>query len=183
MANERQKRLMQEALDENLTSDALDELQHQLNQDMSAADTFDRLQQVDRMMRNAPHERAPQRLAMNIMARLAQTIKPQQLSRLSGLALALSLSLVALVMMPLLLGIAWFMLSLIGSATALNGLIQGVVTLLAFGMASLEWFVLQVQTFLSANPEVPLFMVALIPISLLWLVRFGPRSRATSHVQ
>ncbi len=179
MANERQKRLMQEALDENLSSEALTELHDQLNQDVTAADSFDRLQQVDRMLRNAPHERAPQRLAANIMAKLAQTLNPQQLSRLSGLALALSLSLVALVMMPLLLGIAWFMLSLIGSATALNGLIQAIVGLLAFGMASLEWFVLQVQTFVAANPEVPLLMIGLIPVSVLWLVRFGPRNRAT----
>lgn len=181
MANNRQKRLMQEALDDNLTPEARHELQKHLGRDMESAETFDRLQQVDRMLRTAPHERAPRELAMKIMQRLAQVVKPQQLSRLSGLALALSLSLVALVMMPLLIGLGWLVLSVIGSAAGLSSLIQQVVNLLAFGIVALEVFVQQVQDFLAANPEVPLVMVALIPVSLFWLLRFGPRSMTNAQ--
>ncbi|MBZ0296652.1 MAG: hypothetical protein K8L99_29090 [Anaerolineae bacterium] len=180
MANARQRQLMQEALDDNLAPEALNELYDGLNQDAATADQFDRLKQVDRMMRNAPHERAPQYLALRIMQRLAESIKPEQLTRLSGLALALSLSLVTLLVMPLLVGIGWLLLTVIGSAAALNSLIQHVVQLLAIGISIMELFVRQVQTFISANPEVPVVMLSLIPISLVWLLRFAPRDRATN---
>ena len=180
MANARQRQLMQEALDDNLAPEALNELYDELNQDAATADQFDRLKQVDRMMRNAPHERAPQYLALRIMQRLAESIKPEQLTRLSGLALALSLSLVTLLVMPLLVGIGWLLLTVIGSAAALNSLIQHVVQLLAIGISIMELFVRQVQTFISANPEVPVVMLSLIPISLVWLLRFAPRDRATN---
>lgn len=180
MANARQKRLMQEALDDNLSPEALTELHDQLNQDAKTAENFDRLKQVDRMLKTAPHERAPHHLALKIMQRLAESIKPEHLTRLSGLALAVSLSLVALLVMPLLVGIGWLLLTVIGSAAALNSLIQQVVGLLAVGIGILEWFVQQVQVFIDANPEVPIVMVSLIPISLVWLLRFAPRDRATS---
>ncbi len=178
MTNTRQKRLMQEALDEQLTPEAQAELRAHLERDAFSADTFDRLKQVDRTLRSAPHERAPKELAFRIMSQIAQLVKPQQLSRLSGLALALSLSLVALVMLPLLIGVGWLMLSIIGSAAALNTLIKQVVGLLALGISALEVFTRQLQTFLSANPEAPLVMAVLIPISLFWLLRLAPRSRA-----
>jgi anti-sigma factor RsiW len=175
MTNPRHKRLMQEALDDNLNPERLSELREQIDRDNQAASEYQRLRQVDHMLRTAPHERAPRELAARIMTRLAQVIRPQQLSRLSGLALALSLSLVALVMMPLLIGLAWLVLSVIGSAAGLNSLLQQVVNLLALGIASLELFVQQVQNFVATNPEVPLVLIGLIPISVFWLLRSDAR--------
>ena len=38
----------------------------------------------------------------------------------------------------------------------------------------------QVQVFLAANPELLVVMIGLIPISLIWLLRFSPRRRRHS---
>lgn len=177
MANERQKRLMQEALDENLSPEARTELYSHLSQDARDAAAFDRLKQVDHMLRSAPHERAPHRLAMSIMARLAETMSPQQLSRISGLALALGLSLVAAIIMPLLAAAVWLLLGAFGSAGALTTAIRYIVSILAVSIALLEAIIHEIQTFLSTHPEVPLLMISLIPVSLFWLLRYVPRNR------
>jgi anti-sigma factor RsiW len=180
MANERQKRLMQEALDENLSSEARTEFYSHLSQDARDAAAFDRLKQVDHMLRSAPHERAPHRLAMSIMARLAETMSPQQLSRISGLALALGLSLVAGMMIPLLVAAGWLLLGAFGSAGALTTAIRTIVSILAVGIALLEAVIRQIQDFLSSHPELPVLMISLIPVSLFWLLRFVPRNRSAN---
>ncbi len=180
MANERQKQLMQEALDENLTPETRAELFAHLESDMRDAQQFDRLKEVDRMLRTAPHERAPQRLALNIMAKLAATLNPQQLSRISGLALALGLSLVAAVMLPLLAAAGWLVLSTVGSSAALSAAVKQLVTLLAVTLTLLETLVVEIQALLSANPALPTLMLLLIPVSLVWLWRYLPRNRAAN---
>ena len=182
MANERQRRLMQKALDDQLAPEEQAELHQHLDAHTEDADLFRRMKQVDTMLHDPPHERAPQRLAATIMARLAEMAEhmdPRQLSRISGLALALGLGLIAAVLLPLLLGVGWLILSVVGSAGGLTGLIQGVVGLLALIFGLFESLVQGIQTFLSANPELLLVMLGLIPVSLFWLLRsrFKMRNR------
>ena len=171
----RQNRLMQEALDKNLPAEALNELYEQMDQSPADAAEFQRLKQVDRMLRAAPMERAPQALALKIMARLAEGM-PDQLRRSSGLALALGLALVALILTPLLAILGWMIISLISSAAALGALIGQVVNLLAVLMNSLDALVRGAQDMLKIHPEAPL-LIGLIPIALFWLVRFGAQNR------
>jgi anti-sigma factor RsiW len=179
MANERNKRLMQEALDENLSPEMRAELLAHLDQDARDAEAFDRLKQVDRMLRTAPHERAPRRLAMSIMAKLAETLNPQQLSRISGLALALGLALVAAVLIPLLVAVGWLVLMGMGSAAALSSAVSQLVAILSVGITLLEAVVQQIQAFMTANPGLPALMILLIPASVLWVWRYLPRNRST----
>jgi len=175
MPNEQQKRLMQEALDASLSP----EVQHELLTQLNPADTaeFDRLKQVDRMLRTAPFEHAPERLALNIMARLAQGLRPQNLSRASGLALALGLALVTVVMVPLLAAAGWLFLSAMGSATALNVLLERVVGLVTVVISGIELLVRAAQDFLQAYPETPALVVTLIPVTLFWLIRYTMQKR------
>jgi anti-sigma factor RsiW len=180
MANERNKRLMQEALDESLSPEMREELFTHLSSDVRDADEFDRLQQVDRMLRTAPHERAPQNLARNIMAKLVESLNPQQLSRISGLALALGLSLVAGIIMPLLVAVSWLVLTAMGSAAALSSAVSQVVALLSVGITLLEAVVQQIQAFITANPGLPVLMILMIPTSVLWLWRYLPRNRTAN---
>lgn len=177
MANERQKQLMQEELDENLSPEMQAELFSHLERNTRDAENFDRLKQVDHMLRTAPHERAPQSLARSIMAKLVESLTPQQLSRISGLALALGLSLVAAVLMPLLVAAGWLVLTALGSATALSSAVSQIVALLSVGITLLETLAQQIQAFLTANPALPALMVLLVPASVLWLWRYLPRNR------
>ena len=169
----RQNRLMQEALDKNLPAEALNELYAQIDQSPADAAEFQRLKQVDRMLRAAPFEHAPQGLALRIMARLAEGLQPEQLRRSSGMALALGLALVTLVLMPLLAGLGWLILNAVGSAGALTGVINQIAGLVSVVMNSLDALVAGAREVLKTYPEAPVLMLGLIPIASFWLVRFA----------
>lgn len=177
MANERHRRLMQEALDENLEPEALHELYTHLDASADDEVQFHRLKQVDRMLRNAPHERAPQRLAMNIMSRLAEAVNLEQMPRVSGLALALGLALAAAAMLPALIAAGWLLLSALGSAGLMAAAIQQIAGLLSLGVVLAEQAIASVQQLMATNTEIVLLLVAAVPTSLLWLLRYGPRAR------
>jgi anti-sigma factor RsiW len=182
MANERQKRLMQKALDEPLAPEEQAELRTHLDSSIRDAQAYKRLQEVDTMLRRAPHERAPQRLAATIMARLAEMAERMdpRLSRISGLALAVALALVGGVMIPVLLLAGWFLLAALFSGAGLVAAIERVVALLAVLIGLAEALLLRIQLFLAANPGLLVLMIGLIPISLGWLIRFAPRKRTAA---
>lgn len=172
----RQNRLMQEALDKNLPAEELSELYAQIDQSPADAAEFQRLKQVDRMLRAAPFERAPQGLALRVMARLAEGLQPEQLRRSSGLALAVGLALVALILTPLLAVVGWLIVSTLTSATALTALIGQIVNLLALMLNALDALVRGAQQTLLAHPEAPV-LITLVPIAAFWLARFAWQNR------
>lgn len=182
MTNKRQRRLMQETLDEELSSAVLAELHKHLSSNPSEAAEFQRLRQVDRILRTAPQERAPQRLAETVMARLTEAVSARQLPRVSGLALALGLALAAAVTMPALLAASWLLLLALSSAELLAVALQQAAALIAMSIALTEQMVLAVQTLLAANTEAVLLLIAAVPLSLLWLLRFKPYLRAERSV-
>lgn len=169
MSDERQKRLMQEALDEQLSPEALEQLNQQMGD--TTQTQFEGLRKLDEMLRNAPFERAPHRLALNIMAKIAEVAKQQNLSTASGLALALGLALVTVVTLPLLVAAATLFLSAAGSAAALSAIIHQIINLLALVVAMLEAFVQGAQSLLANYPQAPMLMLAVVPMILFWLMR------------
>ena len=100
------------------------------------------------------------------MARLAEAMKPENLSRNSGLALALGLSLVMLVAVPLLVSAIGLFLYAAGSAAALSAVLHHIINLLAAVMSMLEVFMQGAQDVLS-NSQAPALLMALIPISMI----------------
>jgi anti-sigma factor RsiW len=166
---------MQEALDGELESEALHELYQRIDANPDEASDFQKLKHIDRLLRAAPMERAPQGLALKIMARLAEGLQPERLMRSSGLALALGLALVTLVLTPLLAGLGWLILNAIGNAGALTALINQIAGLLSMVMMTLDALVSGARDVLNAYPEAPALMIALIPIALFWLLRFAWR--------
>lgn len=172
MANERHRRLMQEALDQDLTPDTRQELARRLDQEPEAAAQYSRLRRVDQLLRTAPFEQAPARLALSIMARLAEELKTrEQLLRVSGLALAVALALVTLVMLPLLAAAAWLFLSAVGSASALAALIHQIAGMLAALAGALDAFVRGAQNLVADSPQTAALLLALVPAAIYWLTR------------
>lgn len=171
MADERQRQLMQEALDRSLPPEMLDSLRRQLDGDADGSQQFNRLKKVDDMLRAAPHERAPARLALGIMAKLAQTMQPKQVSSTSGAALALGLAMVVLVALPVLTVAISLFLSAMGSAAALNAILQQIANLLALVVGMLEALVDGAQSVLSNYPQAPLLIITVAPIILFWLLK------------
>ncbi len=180
MANQRAKRLMQESLDEALPQDSRQELFTQLDQDPQGAAEYQRLRQVDRMLKVAPYERAPKSLAMHILARLAEGLHQPQLSQLSGLALALALALVALILVPVLVGAAGLFLGAVGSAGALTALMQMLATVVAVVVAALTLLVDGAKAIVATYPQTPSLMFSLVPVGL-WIARSSRAQRAAGR--
>jgi hypothetical protein len=168
---------MQEALDDSLTQEALQDLHARLDVDPAESAHFHQLRQVDRLLRTAPFERAPQTLALRIMAQLAEGLSKQQLTRSSGLALALGLILVTLTLLPLMAGIGWLILNVMGSASMVSTLIQQIAGLLGAVMNTLQATVNGAQAVLDTYPELPAVIITTIPIGLFWLLRVAVDTR------
>jgi len=171
MADERQRQLMQEALDQSLSPDLLQKLRQELDGDPSGSQQYNRLKRVDDMLRSAPYERAPARLALGIMAKLAQTMIPRQLSTSSSAAVALGLAMVVMVALPVLTVAISLFLSAMGSAAALNAILQQIANLLALVVAMLDALVQGAQSVLQNYPQAPLLILTVTPIILYWLIK------------
>ncbi len=177
MANERQKNWMQEALDETLPPESLHELRARLETSPEDAAQYERLRRVDRLLRSAPMERAPAALAVSIMARLAEAVSQRAGGR-SSAALALTLAVLAALLLPLLIAFCWLMLNTIGSPAALGQALAGLNALLVSVIAAVDGLLASAQRFVEAYPEAPAAALAIIPISLTWLVRTARKHRS-----
>jgi hypothetical protein len=113
---------------------------------------------------------------------MAERMDPRQLSRISGLALAIGLALVGGVLIPVLIFAGWLMLTALFSGAGLVAAIERVIALLAIVLGLGESLMQELQIFLAANPGLLALMLGLIPVSLIWLIRFAPRKRATDPV-
>lgn len=173
----KQQQQMQEALDGTLSPDAYAQLQRDLNQDQDANQRYQKLQSVDTALQDARLEpqAVPNRLAMNIMAKIRQPEalpKSQVLS--SGMSLALGLAAVMLVMLPLLLGLSLTILSTLGTASALSGLALGVLGAAVFAYGILTSWVSLASGWLAAYPWI-FAALLLIPLAGFGLWRINRR--------
>jgi anti-sigma factor RsiW len=170
MPDPRARRLMQEALDDALSPRATAELQRALDADPEHQDEYERLRQVDRLLKTAPLEAAPQALAMRILARLAEGVQDMARSRIGGLALAVALGLVTALLLPLLIGLGLLLINTLTNASALTGVIAWAAGALGALTGLLISLARGAHEILSAYPEVPLALT-LIPLGGLWLLR------------
>lgn len=117
MAEERspQQQLMQDAIDGQLSDEMARKLVEMLGSDQSAAREYNRLQRVDNLLKRAPQQRAPARLAATIMARLAQRVQAEtalaELPAETQQVLMLCLSASMMAMMPMMEAASWLVLN------------------------------------------------------------------------
>ena len=107
--------MMQEAIDGQLSEEMGRKLLDLLGRDDSAAREYDRLQRIDSLLKRAPQQRAPARLAATIMARLAHRVEAE--TELADLPpetqqlMMLSLSASMMAMMPMMEAASWLVLN------------------------------------------------------------------------
>lgn len=173
MANERDRRraLMQEAIDSAATTEALRETREQLAVDADEEADLERLRRADLLLRAAPQEAAPQHLALKIMAALAQRLSPERWQA-SSASLAIGLAAIALLLTPLLAVLGWLVISAISSASILGGLFGQVTLLVGALIGALESIADGAQMLMQTSPEAAVVLLGLIPIAVLWLIRF-----------
>jgi hypothetical protein len=161
---------MQEKLDGVLSEELTRDLLRQLAEDAEAAREYARLETVDTLLSSAPQVRAPQRLAVTIMARLAQTIELQ--ARLQVLPPALrsqvmqSLSLSMMAAMPMMVGAAWMTLNRQADAQALQQMLEQVLMLMLLQVEAQLTLLDAVEPFLRDDPQLAAACLRLVPSML-----------------
>lgn len=176
MADERLSRLMQESLDGELSPKETQEMFTLLDEDEEEAANYDRLKAVDEMLASVPMERAPERLAVTIMARLAQSLETQALARQipepTQQALMLSLSLVSMVMMPMMVAASWQVVYGLRSPQVLNEVVYQMIALLTMVLDSLEMLMEEAQSLVHDDPEAAALAMALVPVVLMGILDY-----------
>jgi hypothetical protein len=168
------KRLMQEALDNTLDLKMRQELWEYLDEHHTDAHYYTQLKQVDQMLKTAPHERAPARLAMTIMARLAEEVRAQaeRSPDLSRLALTLGLALVTVVMMPMLIAASWLVINAAANPMVLTGMIEHAVALLVVLIRALQILIKEAESLAATDPHAASAALSLVPLTLLGFVNY-----------
>jgi hypothetical protein len=169
---ERKQQLMQESLDEALSPHALAELSEMLAKNPQTADEYQRLQKVDEMLRVAPFERAPKRLALTIMARIAQTVQEQTrpTSEIDMATLQVAVQLVTVATLPLLVGAGYMLLNSQTDPDAIEVVIEQVAMMLIMVINVIDVMIDEARETAQTDPESALAMLTLLPSTLLTMV-------------
>lgn len=177
MTLNRKQQLMQESLDRQLSPDAEQELDAFLNQDQEGADEYTRLKTTDDLLRTAPYERAPQRLALKIMARIAEAVREQQsteqeLSEMAEAIVNVALTTVTVATLPLLIGASWMMLNTHARQEVVEDVLARVTALVVLTIDIIQVMLEEAEAaYTEENPEVAMAILTMVPATLLLLVR------------
>ncbi len=199
MASDKHRRLMQESLDQILSEEAQQELFAQLNTDQDTVAEYNQLHRVHNLLQNAPQERAPRRLAATIMARIAQGLEMQvsldanphaeaspeaaQQVLISREIIALALNLVTVATMPLLVAASWMVIHAQADPALLTQVLQQIVALVLLVLKIMEVFLEQAQKLAEDDPETAMAVLALLPVTMLAIVRYMLSEQPDDHQQ
>ncbi|MCU0496835.1 MAG: hypothetical protein MUF87_05735 [Anaerolineae bacterium] len=184
MPNEKHLRLMQEALDGELSPEGQQLLTTLLRTDGQSALEYDKLQRVETLLNSAPHERAPRRLAATIMARVAAQMEAQTwvetaaqtksdpMVEMSKEVIALSVLAVTVVTMPLLISASWMVINAMADPSLLTMVLQQVVGMMLLMLNMMLVFLEKAQSLIESDPLTAAALMSLIPVTLLSLVRY-----------
>jgi hypothetical protein len=175
---DRRQELMQESLDGQLSATEQSELQQLVERSQEVAEELDQLEAVHTLLQRPPHERAPQRLASVIMARIAQMVREERLHKeqteldeVAEAMLNVAVSTVTVATLPLLVGAAWLMLNSKSHPEAIEAVLDQVATLIVLVMDTMQVMLEQAQEAFEEDPELAMAILTLIPVTLLILVR------------
>lgn len=178
MTMDRKNQLMQEALDGELSPEQQQELDAILDGDQERAE-YDKLQVLDDILRTAPHERAPQRLALKIMGRIAESVKAQQkhnmeaeLTEIAEAVIDVAMTTVTVATLPLLVGASWLMLNAQARPEVAEDVLAKVTALFILTIDVIQVMLEEAEAaYDPENPEVSMAILTMIPSTLLLLVK------------
>lgn len=168
------RRLMQAKLDGELSEEMIEELYDILEENADAAREYARLESIDHMLNTTPHIRAPQRLAVTIMARLAQSIEaeaeqynmPEEIRQ----ALMLSVSVVVITMMPTMVAASYLVVNGLRDPQLLHRATAQVIAMLVLLIDALKILLEEIEAIVHQDPQKATMAMALIPIVLMGML-------------
>ncbi len=171
---QRQQQLMQEAIDGQLSEAMARKLVGILGGDKAAAREYDSLQRVDALLKRAPQQRAPARLAATIMARVAQQLQAE--TALSDLppetqrVMMLCLSATMMAMMPIMEAASWLVLNAQRDPELLSNVVIETIGWMSLVTDALIQLLEDAENLARTEPEVATATLALTPYLLLTIL-------------
>lgn len=170
------RQMMQEQLDGLLDAERKAELEAHLQRDLEAAEEQAQLENVHDLLTDPPVERAPQRLALTIMARLAQHLEtqaeiqalPEELQQ----ALLVSWSLVSVTMMPMMVSASYMVLNTNASPEVLEEATYRTIALMVMMIDGLVAILEEVERLIKEDPQMAPVALSLIPIAMLGILDY-----------
>lgn len=165
------KRLMQEALDERLTTQERRALFEHLDLSEKDYDNFDRLRQVDKLLKAAPQEHAPEGMASSILARIAAADtqpdpqahpQPSTGYQLRTVWLALGLCAAAFILVPLLSAAVMLGAQAFSNGETITTSVQALTSLFTTALIVLHAWVNRAQTVLAQSTP----LAAMLPLAM-----------------
>ena len=165
-----QQDMMQEAIDGQLSEEMAAKLVEMLGSDQAAAQEFGRLRRVDALLKRAPHQRAPARLAATIMARVAQRMQAEtEMSDLSPemqRVMMLSLSAAMIAMMPMMEAASWLVLNAQRDPEVFSDVVIETIGWMSLVTSALIQLLEDAETLARSEPQVAAATLALTPYML-----------------
>ena len=179
-----QQDMMQEAIDGQISDEMARQLRETLTSDRDAAQEFGRLRRIDTLLKRAPHQRAPARLAATIMARVAQRVQEEtEMSNLSPemqRIIMLSLSAAMMAMMPIMEAASWLVLNAQRDPELLSDVMIETIGWMSLVTNALIQLLEDAESLAKSQPEVAAATLALTPYLLSTVLDYLDESPYTA---
>ncbi|GAB1420060.1 hypothetical protein MASR2M15_01370 [Anaerolineales bacterium] len=163
---------IQAALDGDLSPEEEMQLQEQLNSEPAVSDAYERLNQVEQVLKIAPFTRAPERLAATIMARLAFAMEDEfqgfeALSESMREAILTSMTLSITAMMPSMIAGSYMVLQSQANPQLLSAVLYQTISLQVMMMDAMLIVLERIELLLKNEPEQAQIAISLMPMTLM----------------
>lgn len=170
MSDNQARRLnrVQEALDAQLTAQQHDDLRRELAADTETATAAQRLERVHQMLSAAPRERAPERLANRLMARVAKMMTSQKKQKwpVPKSAISAAIALANAATMPIMTGAAWLMIHAAARPELARTILPRVIMTHLMMIEVMVEVLRQAESVAADDPETAAAILRLLPDAL-----------------
>ena len=167
MTDDHLQERIQAVLDGELNPESLEEFFASMDVDPAMAAEYIDQQDIDIYLRNAPHARAPERLAVTIMARLAQGVQVEvvweELSEVTREAMLLTTSMVVAIMLPTMISATYMVMNYNADPKLLERVVQRTIALMILMIEALKIILEEVEHIVAENPRMATATLSLVP--------------------
>jgi hypothetical protein len=159
---------VQEALDTLDNAEARAALRSDLQAEPDTLAEADKLERVHRMLSSAPRERAPERLAAKIMARVSAIMQAQKSADwpVPQEAIAAAMMLANAATLPLMTGAAWLLIHAAAQPKLMQTVLPRVVAVHLMLIEVMTEVLRQAETVAEDDPQTAAAIIALLPDAL-----------------
>ncbi|WP_119072434.1 hypothetical protein [Aggregatilinea lenta] len=159
---------MNQALDQALPEEEVERLREQLAASSGNSEQWQRMQQVDQLMRTTPLVRPSQGFAARVMAAIERLRLDELADRQISVGVALGLMAAALLTIPFLSVVLIMLVSTLSSPATVTALFQGVTSGTSYAIDLVADLLKVMRDLVTDTPMVPALLTTMIPLGMVW---------------